>query len=91
MSGIKILLWLALVVSIFPVQAEETSISGKTIFEARCGGLCHQLPEADMLNARQWKRVLHTMQKRMQQRGMGSLTDQEFTAVLEYLVSQGKK
>lgn len=91
MSRLKTLLWLALVVCVFPVQAEEISTSGKVIFEARCGGLCHQLPEPDMLNARQWKRVLHTMQKRMQQRGMTPLTNLEFTKVLEYLGSQERQ
>ena len=58
----------------------------RQLFEGRCA-ICHQLPEPDMLNARQWRMVMTTMQKRMQQSNMPPLTDDEFQLVLNYLVS----
>ena len=57
----------------------------RQLFEGRCA-ICHQLPEPDMLNARQWRMVMITMQKRMQQSNMPALTDDEFQFVLDYLV-----
>ena len=65
----------------------EDNTQAKALFEARCV-ICHQLPEPDMLNARQWRLVLTTMQKRMQQSDMLPLSDDEFKMVLDYLTQQ---
>jgi hypothetical protein len=89
MNKMKTICWSLVVLALNTnsTYAEETQVSGKALFEGRCGGLCHQLPEPDRLNAQQWKRVLLTMQKRMQQRGMPPLTEQEVSAVLDYLMN----
>ncbi|KPK37564.1 MAG: hypothetical protein AMJ69_11130 [Gammaproteobacteria bacterium SG8_47] len=64
----------------------ETSVAdGKQLFETRCGGLCHQLPEPGMLRAKQWTRVLETMQLRMRQVGMPPLSEAELSRVSAYL------
>ena len=47
----------------------RNSEEGKETFEARCGDLCHQLPEPKMLSFNQWKLVTKVMQKRMAQDG----------------------
>ena len=57
---------------------------GKQLFEVRCA-TCHQLPEPAMLKPKQWRLVLMTMQKRMQQNGLPPLSEAEFTLVLNYL------
>ena len=57
---------------------------GKHIFEGRCVS-CHQLPEPDTLSPKQWRLVLLTMQKRMQQNGLPPLSEEEFALVLKYL------
>ncbi len=59
----------------------------KKLFEARCTS-CHQLPEPSMLNARQWKIVLQTMQKRMQHKKMAPLSKDEIETIHRYIVSQ---
>jgi hypothetical protein len=73
------------------VAADEAATEqGKALFEARCGGLCHQLPEPDMLRARQWTRVLQTMQLRMKQVGMTPLSEAELAQVSHYLSAHAK-
>jgi len=72
-----------LALALSTVQADEVD-EGKALFEARCG-VCHQLPEPDMLNAKQWRFVLQTMQARMRQSGMEPLTEQEMAQVEGYL------
>lgn len=69
------------------VMSEE---SGKQIFETRCA-MCHQLPDAAMLKSRQWRIVLMTMQKRMEQNGLPPLTEEEFDLVLDYVSKQDGK
>jgi mono/diheme cytochrome c family protein len=65
-------------------MAEEP---GRPLFEARCA-TCHQLPEPDMLNPKQWRMVMQTMQKRLSQNDLPPLTDEEFSQVLSYLTQQ---
>jgi len=71
-----------------PIMAEESS-PGQQLFEGYCA-LCHQLPDPEMLNAKQWQRVMLTMQKRMQQREMEPLNDEQFELILSYLKQQGE-
>ncbi len=59
------------------------------LFEARCTS-CHQLPDPMMLNAKQWKIVLQTMQQRMQHKKMTPLNEEEIRLIHGYLVSQIK-
>jgi mono/diheme cytochrome c family protein len=60
---------------------------GKQLFETRCA-ICHQLPEPAMLQLKQWRLVLKTMQNRMQKNGLPPLTEDEFALVLNYLADQ---
>ena len=69
--------------------AQENVEKGKALFESRCP-LCHQVPEPSMLKLGQWRRSLHTMQKRMQQSGMSPLSESEFQQVLDYLATQAR-
>jgi len=69
--------------------AQEDVEKGKVLFESRCP-LCHQVPEPSMLKLEQWRRSLHTMQKRMQQSGMSPLSEIEFQQVLAYLATQAR-
>lgn len=66
------------------INAEEEG-GGKSIFEARCGGMCHQLPKPNLLKEKQWKLVLNVMQQRMKQQGQEPLTGEEFETVFDYL------
>lgn len=61
----------------------------KSLFEGRCQ-MCHQLPEPSMLNAKQWRLVLGTMQHRMQQAGVPPLTAEETDMLVDYLVEQSR-
>lgn len=67
--------------------ASANTTEAEDIFVTRCA-LCHQLPEPAMLNIKQWKLIIKTMQLRMQQVGMPQLTDQESRLVLKYLAEQ---
>ena len=69
------------------VMSEER---GKQIFESRCA-TCHQLPDAAMLDPKQWRLVLMTMQKRMEKKGLPPLTDEEFDLVLDYVSKQDRQ
>ena len=69
--------------------AQEDVEKGKKLFESRCP-LCHQVPEPSMLKLEQWRRSLHTMQKRMQQSGMSPLSETEFQQVLAFLATQAR-
>lgn len=80
----KALLLIAGVLLAASSQADEAKLDGKGLFESRCVA-CHQLPEPDMLNQRQWLHVMNTMQKRMQQAGMPPLNNEEFNAISAYL------
>ena len=66
------------------IGAETTIDPGQPLFEGYCA-TCHQLPDPQMLNGRQWKMVMLTMQKRMQQANMTPLSDEEFQLILNYL------
>ncbi len=70
-------------------ELSEQQAQGKVLFEARCG-VCHQLPEPDMLTPSKWKRLLQLMQKRMQQADMPPLDEEEFAQVHAYLSSQSE-
>lgn len=68
------------------VQAEdETYLAGEEIFEFRCADTCHDQPDVQQFTPKQWRIVLNTMQKRMDQSGMERMTEQEFEPVLHYL------
>jgi uncharacterized membrane protein len=77
------------------VQAKAESASAdssaydKDLFEGRCQ-MCHQLPEPDMLRAKQWRLILTTMQQRMQQAGVPPLTEDETETILEYIAEQSR-
>lgn len=91
----RLLLSVLLLAGAGTVQAADDGLSemeaqGKELFEFRCGGVCHQLPEPDMLTPSKWKRLLELMQKRMQQADMPPLDEEEFAQVHAYLASQSK-
>lgn len=64
---------------------------GEQLFQLRCGEVCHQTPEPEMLKAKQWKRVVATMRKRMTQSGMADLTEEEYKKILSYLEQNARK
>jgi hypothetical protein len=59
------------------------------LFEVRCSN-CHQFPEPMMLNAKQWKIVLLTMQQRMQHLKMAPLNEDEFKTIHDYLSAHSR-
>lgn len=67
---------------------DDTLAAGAALFESRCAGLCHQMPEVGQLTAKQWPVVLNTMQLRMKQFGLPPLDAAEYEAVLYYLKAQ---
>lgn len=88
--------WLLVMLLMFAATAlqaaedeAEQQAWNKSLFEARCG-VCHQLPEPDMLTPAQWKRSMEVMQKRMQQADMAPLDEEEFAQVHAYLSSQAR-
>lgn len=58
---------------------------GERVFRQRCTDLCHQTPFAAHLSSRQWRAVLNTMQKRMEQAGMVPMSEREYELVLDHL------
>ncbi len=81
---IRTLCSLLLCLTSVSVMAASESEQGEQLFQSRCA-LCHALPEPDMLNASQWRVVLGTMQKRMQQAGMSPLSGEELERVFVHL------
>ena len=67
-----------------PLWAEKQTDAEENLYKSRCG-MCHQLPDPDMLTAGQWKIVLQTMQKRMGHIEMPSLSESEREQILGYL------
>lgn len=71
------------------VRAEGLG-EGEALFEARCA-LCHQLPDPAQLKAEQWKKVMSVMQKRMEQKGMPPLPEDEMELISAYLSQNARK
>jgi len=67
------------------------AVDDEILFQARCADLCHQLPDPNMLKAKQWVKVLKVMQKRMQQRGVMPMSEQEFSQILAYLQANSRQ
>jgi len=82
---------IVLLVTLLALSSGAFSDDGyaKKLFEARCTS-CHQLPDPMMLNAKQWRIVLQTMQQRMQHKKMAPLNEEEIKLIHGYLVSQIK-
>ncbi|VAW89278.1 hypothetical protein MNBD_GAMMA18-1751 [hydrothermal vent metagenome] len=70
-----------------PASAELNALDGELLFKSRCV-VCHQLPEPEMLNPRQWAWVIKTMQTRMQQAAIVPLSEDEMAAIMRYLELQ---
>ena len=87
MNKFSIAFVVALSVSSAPLLAND----GAELFETRCGEVCHQTPEPEMLKIKQWKRVVHTMRKRMTQSGQPDLTEEEYQKILSYLEQHARK
>ncbi|MBI5636459.1 MAG: cytochrome c [Nitrospinae bacterium] len=68
----------------------ETADEGAAFFEARCA-LCHQLPDPAMLKPQQWDSILKVMQKRIEQKGMPQLPDDEVKAIREFLRNNARR
>ncbi len=67
-----------------------TADEGAALFEARCT-LCHQMPDPAMLNAGQWDAILSVMKKRIEQKGMPQLPDDEIKTIREFLHSHARQ
>ena len=88
----KITSALVLAIMLIPAQSfAGNSGEGKDTFEARCGDLCHQLPEPAMLSFNQWKLVMKVMQKRLAQNEMPELTPLEEENILAYIKGEIEK
>lgn len=86
-----VLAWLCILAPVVAMAEEQKDkAQGKILFESRCP-ICHQLPEPSMLKLPQWRRLLATMQLRMQQSSMAPLTEQELQQVLDYLATQARQ
>ncbi|MGK7346817.1 MAG: c-type cytochrome [Candidatus Nitrospinota bacterium M3_3B_026] len=72
-----------------PAGAGDADEGGE-IFNTICA-ICHQLPDPSFLRISQWKVVLETMRKRMEQKGMVPLSEDEERKVLEYLKKNTKR
>lgn len=68
----------------------ETADEGAALFEARCA-LCHQIPDPAMLKPQQWDSILKVMQKRIEQKGMPQLPDDEMKAIREFLHGNARR
>ena len=80
----RLIILFALILLATAAMAEDR---GKQIFETRCA-MCHQLPDTAALTPKQWRLVLMTMQKRMEQNGLPPLSEEEFDLVLDYVSKQ---
>lgn len=79
---------LTLIIALILLNLSATSLEadeGNELFNLRCGGFCHQLPEPTMLKAKQWRMIMTVMQERMKQKGIDQLTDEEFEKIFAYL------
>ena len=73
-----------------PSFAEEQS-EGAELYDSVCNDLCHQLPSPGSFTMRQWKVILANMQKRMKQKKMTPLTEEETEKILKYVGRFSKK
>jgi mono/diheme cytochrome c family protein len=67
-----------------------TGSDGEALFRERCG-ICHQLPDADLLKAEQWGKALDSMQALMEKSGMPPLTSEEYKNLFNYLTRNAKR
>ena len=79
------------IMSILSSTVSASEEEGRTLFETRCGEGCHQLPDPAMLKAKQWQRVIVTMQKRMKHAGMTPLSQEEQDQIMVYLTLHARK
>ncbi len=68
---------------LLPIFAE----SDENLFREKCSQ-CHALPDKEALNGKQWKAVLKTMQKRMQEAKKPMLTENELQKIYCFLVDE---
>lgn len=68
----------------------ETPDEGADLFEVRCA-LCHQIPDPVMLKPAQWDSILTVMQKRIEQKGLPQLPDDEVRAIREFLHNNARR
>ena len=83
----RVLLLFVLLLMVNLGSAEPEVLDGKSLFESRCS-VCHQLPDPEMLNPRQWAWVIKTMQTRMQQANIVPLSEDEVATIMRYLELQ---
>lgn len=86
----KAILFTILIASLSAAASAETADEGAALFEARCA-LCHQIPDPAMLKPQQWDSVLAVMQKRIEQKGMPQLPDDEVEAIREFLRNNARR
>ena len=82
-----ILMNFALSVPSFSEEQKE----GAELYDSVCNDLCHQLPSPGSFTLRQWKVIMANMQKRMKQKKMTPLTEEETEKILEYVGRFSKK
>ncbi|MCG6863845.1 MAG: cytochrome c [Thiogranum sp.] len=62
---------------------------GAQVFTSRCS-VCHAPPHPKRHSYAEWELLLPVMEKRMEERGMGQLSDQDRVAILSYLKANGR-
>jgi hypothetical protein len=67
-----------------PAQTLRTQV-----FMSRCS-ICHAPPHPKRHSYAEWQLLLPVMEQRMQERGMGELSDQDRVAILSYLKSNSR-
>ncbi len=86
----KPLLTMVLFAALAAAGFAETADDAAALFEARCA-LCHQIPDPAMLKQHQWDSILTVMQKRIEQKGMPQLPDDEMKVIREFLHNNARR
>jgi mono/diheme cytochrome c family protein len=59
------------------------------VYARRCSG-CHGVPDPRLRTMDEWKRLLPDMERRIQERGLPPLTNDERQAIVHYLEQHSK-
>ena len=72
-----------------PQSLPDPDSPGAKTYRSRCSG-CHALPHPGRHTAASWRHLLALMERRMQERSLPPLTDQERRAILDYLAAHAR-
>ncbi|HHL40686.1 MAG TPA: cytochrome C [Deltaproteobacteria bacterium] len=72
-----------------PTPLPEPSSSDAALYRSKCGS-CHAIAHPKRHTAAQWEHMLEVMERQMKHRRMEPLTEEERSAILEYLKRNSK-